>query len=171
MSFVYTFIYIVAFFFCPNEKNCRGSFHLICIAFVAVQRAVVVVVFFFFFFFSVAVVAVAFIVVGQGHLWTAKASSKWVQRTTNAAKRKAMPWGEEGNLEDSTQKKKRTKKKRKTPSENRKGEGQGSECKKLASNNRNLHLVGKIVAGWEMVGKCLENGAELGAHMQCALKL
>jgi len=55
----------------------QRSFHLICIAFVAVQRLVVVAV-------------------GQGHLWTAKASRKWVQQPANAAKRKAGESGEIG---------------------------------------------------------------------------
>lgn len=73
---VHIFIYIAAFFFCPNEKNRRGrdaaaqlSFDLYC-----------------FCCSSAPVVVVA---VGQGHLWTAKASRKWVQQPANAAKRKA----------------------------------------------------------------------------------
>jgi len=109
----------------------QRSFHLICIAFVAVQRLVVVAV-------------------GQGHLWTAKASRKWVQQPANAAKRKA---GESGEIGVPPRTAPEKMKKIKTPRK--------SKCKKLASNNRNLQLVGhKKGAGL----KWFENGGRGRGH-------
>lgn len=140
---VHIFIYIAAFFFCPNEKNRRGrdaaaqlSFDLYC-----------------FCCSSAAVVVVA---VGQGHLWTAKASRKWVQQPANAAKRKAG----RGNGGKSVWEGEATPPRTAPEKSQRMGGGQRSKCKKLASNKGNLQLVGRN--GWgggvgkgaaEMVGK------------------